>query len=252
MRDYEEKSYYEIQLDNKQLILVFLAGVTVCVLIFVLGVLVGKGKKEAEMAAVTKNETPPAAAKTQMDAPDVTPPAEAKPVLENKKGSQKSATAEPTEKKDEDYSFYDLDKSESEPKLTKKEDAPAPPAAKKTSQDEAKSQEKVKPEEKAKPEQKAKPDPAETKVPAVAQQTEEPVASGSPRYTVQVMATASKSKAEQQLSSLKSKGYAAYMDEDKGVFKVRVGKYADSNSAKQDATKIKEDMNLDTWVAVLD
>ena len=29
MRDYEEKSYYEIQLDNKQLILVFLAAVTV-------------------------------------------------------------------------------------------------------------------------------------------------------------------------------------------------------------------------------
>lgn len=46
MRDYEEKSYYEIQLDNKQLILVFLAGVTVCVLVFVLGVMVEKEEKK--------------------------------------------------------------------------------------------------------------------------------------------------------------------------------------------------------------
>src|SRR5688572_11583551 len=56
MRDYEEKSYYEIQLDNKQLILVFLAAVTVCVLIFVLGVMIGKGQKEAEFAAAARNQ----------------------------------------------------------------------------------------------------------------------------------------------------------------------------------------------------
>src|SRR5262245_10567758 len=56
MRDYEEKSYYEIQLDNKQLILVFLAAVTVCVLIFVLGVMIGKGQKEAEIAAASRSE----------------------------------------------------------------------------------------------------------------------------------------------------------------------------------------------------
>ncbi len=88
MRDYEEKSYYEIQLDNKQLILVFLAGVTVCVLIFVLGVMVGKGKKEAEMAAMTQTETP-VKVKTQED---TQVPAEAKPIIENQAKQSKTET----------------------------------------------------------------------------------------------------------------------------------------------------------------
>ena len=73
MRDYEEKSYYEIQLDNKQLILVFLAGVTVCVLVFVLGVMVGKGRKEAEIASVGKTNETPAAIRPE---PDLEPPQE--------------------------------------------------------------------------------------------------------------------------------------------------------------------------------
>lgn len=245
MRDYEEKSYYEIQLDNKQLILVFLAGVTVCVLIFVLGVLVGKGKKEAEMAAVTKTETP-VPVKPQED---TQPPTEAKPIVENKQSSQKNAVTESKDKKDEDYSFYDLDKPESEPKLTKKEVSKTPPAETKVPP----------PQEKPKPPEKTKP-AVEPAVPVASskEMQEEEVSTpiGSQRYTVQVMATASKSKAEQQLDQLKAKGYAAYMDEDKGsgssVYKVRVGKYGDSASAKKDAVKLKEELNLDTWVAVLD
>lgn len=249
MRDYEEKSYYEIQLDNKQLILVFLAGVTVCVLIFVLGVLVGKGKKEAEMAAV-KTETP-VPVKPQED---TQPPSEAKPIVENKQSSQKSAVkTEPKEKKDEDYSFYDLDKSESESKLTKKVESKTPATETKTPP----------PQEKPKPAEKAKP-VAESTVPVASskevkeakEEAEVSTPAGSQRYTVQVMATASKSKAEQRLNELIAKGYPAYMDEGTGtgssVYKVRIGKYADSASAKKDAVKLKEELNLDTWVAVLD
>jgi hypothetical protein len=44
MSQYREKSYYEIQLDHKQLIVVFFAIVAICVVMFLLGVMVGKGK----------------------------------------------------------------------------------------------------------------------------------------------------------------------------------------------------------------
>ena len=259
MRDYEEKSYYEIQLDNKQLILVFLAGVTVCVLIFVLGVMVGKGKKEAEMAASNKVETPTAQKRPQED---MQPPPEAKPIVENKTAPEKkTAQNDAKTKPGEDYSFYDLDKDKpgTESKVTKKGETKATTAESKTP-----SKDKTQPEEKPKPEQTSKPvsnEPSPEPAPAAAVNTppdtsETNAPAGTGRYTVQVMATASKSKADEQVSQLKAKGYPVFLDEDKGakgsVYKVRVGRYSDSDSAKKIATKLKQEMNLETWVAVLD
>ena len=97
MRDYEEKSYYEIQLDNKQLILVFLAAVTVCVLIFILGVMIGKGQKEAEIAAATRNEKNVASPEPDSNSPqqalsDIATEAEKKPPAKQPK--EKSDPAE--------------------------------------------------------------------------------------------------------------------------------------------------------------
>jgi cell division septation protein DedD len=236
MRDYEEKSYYEIQLDNKQLILVFLACVTVCVLIFVLGVMVGKGKKEAEMASVGRSEI----IQTRPE-PDLAPPQEIQAVPadkapKGKKGKKDQEEAKAGAQDSDEYAYYDLDKTSSEKPLTKEP-------------------EKV---------QKAKPEPEPVK-PAALTKVEEPEekvepapvpVSESGRYTVQVMATSSKTKAEQRMDFLKSKGYTAFMNEeragDSSVFKVRVGKFNDTDAAKKVAARLKQELQLETWVAVLD
>jgi len=231
MRDYEEKSYYEIQLDNKQLVLVFLAALTLCVLIFVLGVMVGKGQKEAEMASVVRPEV---SAKTQ---PDVAPPQQPQSNVSNEKEKEqeKPVRQKNKEKPKQDYTFYDLDKPETQKsELEKADQEPEAPAPEK---------------------------PA----PAVKPVTEKPVtekpakstfAADTHQYTVQVMATASKTKATEELTMLKSKGYKAFMDDYKtesgNVFKVRVGRYPDPDSAKEMAQRLKRDLRLDTWVAVLD
>ena len=249
MRDYEEKSYYEIQLDNKQLILVFLAGVTVCVLVFVLGVMVGKGKKEAEMAAVPRTES------SAKPSPDLTQPQEVQPVTEDatakEKGNRKTKKERLMEEKkaaaqqkSEEPAYTELDKNDEETPLTPK----AEPVRKtgKPTQETAltdlasKTQEPISTE----PEPAAEP---ETAAPAGKDM----------RFTVQVMATASKDKAEQQLNYLKSKGYTAFMSDEKtgsgaGVYKVRVGRFADSDSAKKVATRLKQELKLETWVAVLE
>src|SRR4029077_16227685 len=102
MRDYEEKSYYEIQLDNKQLILVFLAGVTVCVLIFILGVLVGKGKKEAEIASLTKPETKTSVPEQE---PVAKPPEEPKTAVDTQPKQEKKGK-KPKDQQSDQYSFY--------------------------------------------------------------------------------------------------------------------------------------------------
>lgn len=245
MRDYEEKSYYEIQLDNKQLILVFLAGVTVCVLVFVLGVMVGKGKKEAEMASLSRNEMTPA--KSAPDSDSVEPktiqpitdqdPIKGKGGRKNKKDKQQQQQQEPeTPVAKPDAMVYD--------KLDKTEETPLTPLPA------------------AKTEQKKT--PADT-LNDVAAKTQEPLpdtpaiaaAPAGGHYTVQVMATGSKEKADQQLNFLKTKGYTAFMTEEKtasgaSVYKVRVGKFNDSDSAKKIAMRLKQDLKLETWVAVLE
>lgn len=244
MRDYEEKSYYEIQLDNKQLILVFLAGVTVCVLVFVLGVMVGKGKKEAEMVSASRNETTPLKPQQELSQPQEIQPAAGdstpkdKGARKNKKDKAEAQEAQApaaAPAKGEGNTYDDLDKTDTEAPLTPKPVVPAKQTPADTLKDVAsKTQEPA-----------AEPAPTDT------------AAKGETRYTVQVMATGSKEKAEQQLNYLKSKGYTAFMSEETtgsgaSVFKVRVGKFSDSDSAKKIATRLKQDLKLETWVAVLE
>ena len=216
MRDYEEKSYYEIQLDNKQLILVFLAALTLCVLIFVLGVMVGKGQKEAEMAAAGKSGS--SSARTE---PDLTVPKEPKetesPAAKNQKSEKKSASKGTEPSKDD--GFYGLDQSDESQKGLEPKTEPAV----------------------------AKPEPA----PSEPGPTLAPV-----RFTVQLMATESKSKAQEQVRYLKARGYSPFMSvketKDGAVYKVRIGKYADTAAAKEIAARLKQNLKLDPWVTELD
>ena len=243
MRDYEEKSYYEIQLDNKQLILVFLAAVTVCVLIFVLGVMIGKGQKEAEFAAAARNE------KNQTPSePDANPPRQALTDLASDARSKdeslpKEAVAEnPAPVKEEE------EKKPEKIAATEKKQ----PEKKPEKQPEKYAYEELdKAEPAAVAEKKAQDEPVTEEI-----AEDEPKPAGNSRYTVQVMATSSKPKAEEQITRLKSRGYKPFMDESKtgevSVFKVRVGKFADTDEAKKMASRIKSDLKLETWVAVLD
>lgn len=240
MRDYEEKSYYEIQLDNKQLILVFLAGVTVCVLVFVLGVMVGKGKKEAEMASMSRNEMTPV-----KPAPDSVEPKNMQPLDDQEPVKEKGARKNKKEKQKEsntpvakpDTMVYD--------KLNETEETPLTPSPAAARTEQQKTAADTLSDVAAKTQEPAPDSPA----------TAAPLSGG--HYTVQVMATGSKSKADQELSFLKTKGYTAFMTEEKtasgaSVFKVRVGKFTDSDSAKKIAMRLKQDLKLETWVAVLE
>lgn len=242
MRDYEEKSYYEIQLDNKQLILVFLAGLVLCVLVFVLGVMVGKGQKEAEMASITTARPEPQVAKSE---PDIKPPQQAKqnlqaeekvppvskPAVKGEKPQKKEAAAPSSKARSatakEEYSFYDLDKKDTQANADLEKPAAKPAPASK---------------------------PAVSQKPAATEKTDQ--SSNGIAYTVQIMATASKEKADAQVTSLRARGYKPFLDEFKTqggvVYKVRVGKFNDSAGARELAARLKQDMKLETWVAVLD
>ncbi|MFQ5791438.1 MAG: SPOR domain-containing protein [Acidobacteriota bacterium] len=53
MVEYEEAGYYEIQLNNKQLVFFFMAAVAIAVVVFLCGVMVGRGVRDATIAAAS-------------------------------------------------------------------------------------------------------------------------------------------------------------------------------------------------------
>ena len=83
-----------------------------------------------------------------------------------------------------------------------------------------------------------------------------PSPKGKTQFTVQIMATSSLPKAQEQVAALKAKGYTPHVDEyrvgSSKVYKVRVGKFSDSADAKELAVRLKKDLRIDTWVAILE
>jgi cell division septation protein DedD len=247
MRDYEEKSYYEIQLDNKQLILVFLAAVTVCALIFVLGVMVGKGQKEADLAAIAKPE--PKAVKTERD---TTPPEELKPLVSEEPKevkTEKKVKSKGKETTGDQYTFYDLDKSEEKAQDLKPSDPVKTAAGADTSGSST-----IEPKQ-----TDAKPADVKTMEAKPPEKVTEPSVQkpqNDAKYTVQIMATPSRERAEEKLKLLKSQGFAPFLDEHKtesgSVFRVRVGRFSDGESARAMASRLKKELKLEPWVTTLE
>ena len=236
MRDYEEKSYYEIQLDNKQLILVFLAAVTVCALIFVLGVMVGKGQKEAELATVAKPESTVAQAEEDSSQPEEPKSEQVLPISKEPKkektDSKPDADVRTPEKNADQYTFYDLDKNDEKTK----EEEPVKQKAETTDVSTEKAQK-----------------PAEQ---PVEEQPKTTRSADAAKYTIQILATPSRSRADERIKFLKSKGYSPFLDEHKtdngSVYRVRVGRFADDIAAKAAATKMKTELKLEPWVTTIE
>ncbi len=55
MAEYDEAGYYELQLNNKQLVFFFMAAVAIAVVVFLCGVMVGRGVRDAAIAASGNN-----------------------------------------------------------------------------------------------------------------------------------------------------------------------------------------------------
>src|SRR5574341_87071 len=50
MAEYDDGAYYEVQLNNKQLVFFFMSAVAIAVVVFLCGVMVGRGGKEMPLA----------------------------------------------------------------------------------------------------------------------------------------------------------------------------------------------------------
>lgn len=231
----------EIQLSGKQLVFLFMAVTVVSVVIFLCGVLVGRGvqSRVGPTAAATVQQTAPAEEPADPTAP-VTPAAEAPP------GPTKTPA----------LGFQDRLEAKGAPSesLTPRATAPAPPAkaaAPENATASAGTSAAVGTLAGAKPAASA---PATTPAaaaapPEVSRTYPEPRGDG---FAIQVAALTGRTEAEAVASRLKSKGYAVYLVSalpgQPAGFKVRVGKFKARAEAETIATRLEREEQFKPWI----
>jgi DedD protein len=225
-----DESFREIQLNGKQLVFLFMAATVVSVVIFLCGVLVGRGVRP-EATALTEM------AKGEIAAdPGAAPPPE--PASSSAGAPSASATADPPKPADE-LSYSERLLQDAPPEETLKP-APAPLV-----------QEPVPAQPAARP---SPPAPA-----AASTGTPDPPAVTSsdpsgPGFAVQVAAYKDRREADSLAKQLVAKGYPAFvMDPVKGapstMYRVRVGKYRNRRDAEAVSTRLEAVEQFKPWIA---
>jgi DedD protein len=247
----QDEGFHEIQLNGKQLVFLFMAATVVSVVIFLCGVLVGRGVR-VERAAVAENTVVASVAETT---PTPTPPPPAPPATPAV-GSDPRAAAPPPPV--DDLSYFNRLEKEKTPREELKPAAVQKPAAPKASEPPAKRREAEPPAKPREPESAAKargddrrPPPLKESPPerAVSAPAAEPAGAG---YAVQIAALNVRDEAEAIAKRLSSKGYAAYVlapaSGGPSIYRVRIGKFPSRREAESIAAKLKKEEQLNPWV----
>jgi DedD protein len=216
----QDEGFHEIQLNGKQLVFLFMAATVVSVVIFLCGVLVGRGVR-VERAAVVENSAVASAVETT---PSQLAPAPAPPPA----AGSDPRTAPPPPPVDDLSYFNRLEKEK------------APP-------------EELKAAVTAKPEPRVERQPPPAKSPirpaAIAAGSTEPTGTG---YAVQIAALNVRDEAEAIAKRLSSKGYTAYVvapaSGSPSIYRVRIGKFPSRREAETIAAKLKKEEQLNPWV----
>jgi cell division septation protein DedD len=223
----QDDSFHEIQLNGKQLVFLFMAATVASVVIFLCGVLVGRGVRAERAAAEVASANPVADAPAPQPA-QTPPPAPA--------GSDPTTAAPPAPAAD-DLTYFDrLEKQKSPPEQLQ----PASDAAARADK---------KDEKKEKTEKKDRERKVPAGVPVSAAQATEPAGQG---YAVQIAALNVRNEAEAIARRLSSKGYAAYVvappSGTPAVYRVRVGKFPTRREAESIAARLKKEEQFNPWV----
>jgi hypothetical protein len=222
--DTTDDGFHEIQLSGKQLVFLFIVTTTVIVVVFLCGVKVGRGARDAQGDDA---EQAAAAAPVTETAPVATPPVTEPPV--------------PAADAQDDLSYHKRLQGEGTP------------------QERLKRQEEPKPESAPAPKTAspvAEPVPARVAehVPAVPARADNlPSAARPGTLAVQVIATRDRAIAESVLKRLAAKGYPAFLvnppaNATPAWYKVQVGRYNDKGEAEKVSLRIKKEEQFQSWI----
>lgn len=271
-----DDGFHEIQLNGKQLVFLFMAATVVSVVIFLCGVLVGRGvRAERTISQVAFSEAPtpdilpsepttsPAAIQAGADPRTATPP-----MLEDEKSntvsddirpdsakaSEARAAAKPAAAPTPAPSAAKSEKTGKSEKSARAEKTSEKPAEKTTEKPAEKPADKSaeKPASKPAAEQVATAGSA-PKDPAAASSPSASAAAGaSDGYAVQVAAVNGRNDADAIAKRFSSKGYSAYVEVPPNgtgtVFRVRIGTFKTKREAETIAAKLQKEEQIKPWV----
>ena len=241
--DSADDAFHEIQLSGKQLVFLFMATTVISVVIFLCGVLVGRGVRAEAMgedprltAAADSASVPEATSSEPVVSDESTRPAESQ--LSYSARLQEGKTIDRLKPREE----------ESVPVAA----VPEPPA-----EIRAPPSETPAPREEAPAPRADKPAPSGT---ATSGRTPEPpVASPAAQgarpgtWAVQVISLSDRDGATQIVRRLRGKGYPAFLVSPTSgaptqMYKVQVGRYGDRSEAQEVETRLKKEEKFDTWI----
>ena len=230
MAEYEEAGYYEIQLNNKQLVFFFMAAVAISVVLFLCGVMVGRGVRDATLAAGGNSimSKPPAGKSMKT----TVPPADVRRELDFPKRleSEKVDAELQTPKTNPEELLASVKKSKKTSKTTGRATAPSPKVGSSAEASKEASNQSKRTRSTATP-------PTRTSPAA-------PGVIGAERgaFTIQVVALRTEEAAASLVKRLKDARYRAYLEPggSAGLYRVRVGRFDSRSQAEQVAVQLRE------------
>lgn len=265
----QDEGFHEIQLNGKQVVFLFMAATVVSVVIFLCGVLVGRGVRVDRPAMA---DLGPVSAQAETTPPAAPQPA---PAAAATAGSDPRAAAPPPDT--DDLSYFNRLETKTPPRENLKsavdkriahsnpvelapmaaKPIPEKPPVEKPPAEKPAVKAAAPPERAAPPPAKPAAPPKEPQrvapAPAVALLTpaapDEQTGNG---FAVQIAALNVRGEAEAIAKRLSSKGYMAYVlmpsDGTPAVFRVRIGKFPTRHEAETVAAKLKKEEQFNPWV----
>ena len=223
----QDDAFHEIQLNGKQLVFLFMAATVVSVVIFLCGVLVGRGVRAERGGLDGAGNAVPEVVATTPQQPAAAPAPAA--------GSDPTTAAPPPAAADDLSYFNRLERQKAPAERLK-------PATEKVA-----SAERAAP-----PPPTAAPEPAPTPSPAPPDASSGAAEPAGPGYAVQIAALNERNEAEAIAKRLSSKGYSAYVlspaSGTPAVYRVRVGKFPTRREADAMAARLKREEQFNPWV----
>jgi cell division septation protein DedD len=226
-----DESLHEVQLHGKQLVFLFMVGTVIAVVIFLCGVLVGRGLRPAGNGLeLARTDSASTIDPTQSLPPASTAqaPSDGMPVSASESLTYGERLASPTSSPED---LREAAKPVAEPTIA----APAAP----------RSREAVKPPVTSRG---RGPAPAAAAAPAV---PAPPVAPAGKGFAVQVMAVNTRTEADAVAKRLAAKGYSAFVTPGPGPklsYRVRVGMFGTKREAEAMSARLQKEEQFNPWV----
>ena len=214
MAEYDDGAYYEVQLNNKQLVFFFMAALAIAVVVFLCGVMVGRGVRDATLAVaqndIAAGTLPKATSTPRATTAAARPELDYTPRLESDKVPKSLEPMRSTS-------------PENSASPTAREVAPTPRASAAA---------------------------AAATTPPPAPRRASTLGADSGAFTIQVVALKTEDAAQSLLSRLRGKNYRAYLEvgSDAGLHRVRVGRFATRAEAETVAAKLRDEEKFRPYI----